>query len=132
MHHKDLKITNNFKITGRGTVLITEFEGLPEGKKLNIGDTLRYGHKIWEITGIEGMRRGNPTPAVGLLVKEITQKDLFCKLVTKNDSTVVEDIRWRTRNKWWIRPVQKIQLRLLGLGIKWPRWIFEITKAPKK
>ena len=133
MHHKDLKIIENFNIVGRGVVLVTEFEGISPDQTINIGDTLRYGQKTWEITAIEGMRTSSTNARVGLLVKEITQKELFCKLVTKEKRpTRMDNVRWRIRNRWWIRIVQKIQLFLLDRDIKKPRWIFEITKAPKK
>jgi hypothetical protein len=132
MHHKDLKIIENFKITGRGVVLVTELEGLHEGQKINIGDTVRYGQKTWEIKGVEGMRTSSINPRVGLLVQEISQKEIFCKLVTKEDSSLKKDIRWRVRNRWWIKIVQKVQLLLLSYGINKPRWVFEITKTLKK
>lgn len=111
MHHQKLNILDNFNITGRGMILVSNLEGLEENQKVNPGDTVRYAHKTYEITAIEMFTTKKSDVKVGLVVKEISNKELFCKLVSKEDSSkTMEAIKWRIRNRWWLRPWKKIQL----------------------
>jgi hypothetical protein len=129
MHHKDLKIADTFKIQDE-FILMVEMD-TPK-LIVNVGDTLRYAQKVWEVTRTMGLPSNPNSTRFRLYVKEITQQELFCKLVSKEKSPWLSQAKWRLRNRWWIRVVQKVQLFLLNRDIKNPRWIFEITKAPRK
>jgi hypothetical protein len=45
-------------------------------------------------------------------------KENFLKLVSEHDPSTLKKVKWRIRNRWWIRPLQKIQIKLLILKDK--------------
>lgn len=47
-----------------------------------------------------------------------TNKEKFLKLVSDEDPKTLERMRWRIRNRWWRRPLQKIHLIFLILKDK--------------
>ena len=118
MHIQDIEIINSFNITGRGTALTTNLLfSFAEAEKFKSGDTIKYLDKIYEIISVESMYHGMNGKEDGLIesiafiTKEIGNKELFMKLVTPGVSNTMERMRWRKRNRWWIRPLQKIQIR---------------------
>jgi hypothetical protein len=45
-------------------------------------------------------------------------KESFLMLVTERDSKTIKKVKWRIRNRWWIRIVQMIHLEFLILRDK--------------
>ena len=40
-------------------------------------------------------------------------KENFLKLVSERDPKTLAEIKWRRRNRWWIKIVKQIQLNFL-------------------
>jgi hypothetical protein len=38
-------------------------------------------------------------------------KERFLALVDRTDTSTMDRVRWRIRNRWWRRPLQRIQIR---------------------
>jgi len=115
MHLKDIKIVDSFNITGRGKVLVTDLDYDKECHRFAKGDTFRIDDKIYEILSVEAILKTGGREFVSFMVKEISNKDLFSKAYrTKYDPTTMNTVRWRIRNRWWIRPWQRIQLFYLA------------------
>lgn len=47
-----------------------------------------------------------------------TNKEKFLELVSIDDTKTMKEVRWRIRNRWWRRPIQKIHLKFLILWNK--------------
>ena len=45
-------------------------------------------------------------------------KKRFLELVSERDPKTIKRVRWRIKNRWWIRIVQQIHLHLLILRDK--------------
>lgn len=42
-------------------------------------------------------------------------KDKFLELISEKDTKTLEEIRWRIKNKWWLKIVKTIHLNYLIL-----------------
>ena len=47
-----------------------------------------------------------------------SNKERFLELVTERDPKTIKKVKWRIRNRWWIRIVQMIHLEFLILRDK--------------
>lgn len=114
MHLKDVEIVDSFILTGRGKTLVTNLDFDAECHRFNMGDTLIYENKIYEIVAIEALlrvRKNERGDVIALVVKEITMKQLFSKVVSKEKSTWIKEAKWRQRNWWWLWPWKRIQIK---------------------
>lgn len=111
MHLKDVKIVDSFNITGRGKALVTDLNFDTDAHRFNIGDTLRYEDKIYEVVAIESVLKKGGQDFVAFIVKEITIKELFSKIVSKEPSPWLKQAKWRHRNRWWLTPWKRIQIK---------------------
>lgn len=111
MHLKDVKIVHTFNITGRGKALVTDLDFDKEAHRFFKGDTLRVEDKIYEIISVEAILQVGGKEFVAFIAKEISNKELFMKLVSKDKSTWMEEAKWRQRNWWWLTPWKRIQVK---------------------
>lgn len=121
MYLKDVKITNSFFFPEKGRVFSTTIESYPEAYKISNGDTFRHEDKIFEILSVYSFsdkKDDKVLETISFLVKEITTKELFLKLVSKEPCDTMDSVRWRIRNRWWLRPWQRIQIKFLVLKDK--------------
>ena len=123
MHLKNIKIVNSFNITGRGKALVTDLNYDKECHRFAKGDTLRVEDKIYEIISVEAILKTGGQEFVSFISKEITNKELFIKVYDpKYDPSTMKQVRWRVRNRWWIRPWQRIQIFCLVWIDKIKKW----------
>ena len=58
-------------------------------------------------------------------MKQTRQEKLdILNRIAKEDSKWIKDAQWRERNKWWIRPKQRIHLKYLRVK----RWMCKIKQ----
>lgn len=111
MHLKNVKIIDSFNLTGRGKVMVTDLSYDENCCNFSKGDTFRFEDKIYEIISSEAILSIDRTENVALIVKEISNKQLFSKLVSDRKSTWMEDAKWRKKNRWWLGPWKRIQIK---------------------
>lgn len=122
MYIKNIKIVSSFIVTGRGRAFVTTLDFDMHKNDFNKGDNFRYEDKIYEIQSIEAiLSRENDISKdyVAFLAKEISPKELFIKTFQPvHDPSFLEELEWRKRNRWWLRPWQRIQIRYYFLKDK--------------
>lgn len=120
MHHKKVKITDSFIITGRGKVYITNLDFDKYAMNFNSTDTFRCGDKILEIKSVEAILKTdgeNRSDYVSFIAKEITPKEFLSKISVKDTSTM-KAVRRRIKYRFFIRIWQNIVLKFLVIRDK--------------
>lgn len=114
MHLKDLQITGTFSLTGRGKTFITNLDFDEHEWKFMVGDTFRYGDKIYEIKNVAAILKSisntEKKDMVAFVVREISTKELLKKIAASN--------RRKKLNVLW----RKIRVEFYTLKIKLKKW----------